>query len=108
MFNRCCDLCVALQVSTESMMMLSCIGGRSGEIVISTNGHKMCQGAQNEDECTRRCIPWALLVDIDCMRLSVAIWGGRTISGGGGIGGRCGRHGRYFVENWWFVVLKVL
>ena len=36
------------------------------------------------------------------MRLLAAIWGGRTIGGGGGIGGRCGHHGRYFCENWWF------
>ncbi len=62
LLNHRCDLCAALQVITESMKMLSCIGGRSGEIVISTNGHKMCQRAQNEDECTRRCIPWPLLV----------------------------------------------
>ena len=43
-------------------------------------------------------MPRSPSVDIDCMRLSVAIWGGRTIGGGGGIGGRCGHHGRYFLK----------
>ena len=38
-------------------------------------------------------------VDTDSMRLSEALWGGRSIGGGGSVGGSRGRHGRYFLKN---------
>ena len=38
-------------------------------------------------------------VDTDLMRLSEALWGGRSIGGGGSVGGSRGRHGRYFLKN---------
>ena len=59
----------------------------------------MCQSAQNDDERTRRYISRSSFVDTDSMRLSEALWGGRSIGGGGSVGGSRGRHGRYFLKN---------
>eukprot|EP00984_Skeletonema_dohrnii_P003722 scaffold1285_cov90-Skeletonema_dohrnii-CCMP3373.AAC.1 len=57
-----------------------------GEIVIFTNGHKICQGL-NERIDAEIFIPRPPSVDIDSLGLSGVVRVGRAIGGGGGIGG---------------------
>ena len=82
LFNRQYCWLISLQRSTDPIKRCC---RAAVDIVIFTNGHKICQGL-TECRRTRLFIPRPQSIHMGYMRLPVAVWVDRTIGGVGGVG----------------------